>query len=116
MIQVRVTDTQLILPLRVTPRGGKDALLPFEAGDTVLNLKVSAPPEDGKANAAVEKLLASLLNIPKSRVKVIAGEKARNKQVAVTADSGKCEPLLAHLADRLAAGTPSTCFVILSKR
>ena len=90
--------------------------MPFEAGDTVLNLKVSAPPEEGKANAAVEKLLASLLNIPKNRVKVIAGEKARNKQVAVTVNSGEYEPLLAHLADRLAAGAPPNCFVTLPKR
>lgn len=83
MIRVRLVNDQLLFPVRVTPRGGIDVLLPFEVGDNALKIKVSAPPEDGKANAAIIKLLAESLAIPKSRISIASGEKARHKQVAV---------------------------------
>lgn len=48
-------------------------------------LKVTAPPEDGKANAAVCKLLAKALGVPKSAVVVTRGESSRHKTVEVAA-------------------------------
>ena len=73
----------MILPLKVTPKGGKNCILPFLVGDSVIKLKVSSPPEDGKANAAVLGLLSEVLKLPKSRLQLIQGEKARQKRVAV---------------------------------
>jgi uncharacterized protein YggU (UPF0235/DUF167 family) len=54
-------------------------------------------PEDGKANAALEALLAKWLGIPKSQCEVVSGGKSRLKQVLARGD-----PRL--LAERLRAG------------
>jgi uncharacterized protein len=45
--------------------------------------RVAAPPERGKANAALEALLASLIDVPRTRVRVTAGRTARDKVVEV---------------------------------
>ena len=50
-------------------------------GRTVLQARVRAVPEKGKANAALEALLAKALGVPKSTVSVIAGGSSRLKSV-----------------------------------
>ena len=45
--------------------------------------RVAAPPEDGRANAALEELLASLLGVPRGDVSVVAGRTSRRKVVEV---------------------------------
>ena len=62
--------------LRVTPRGGRDAIEPD--GD-VLRVRVTAPPEDGKANKAVQKLLAKALGVAPSRLTLVRGATSRDK-------------------------------------
>jgi uncharacterized protein (TIGR00251 family) len=47
-------------------------------GDT-LKLRVTAPPERGKANAAVERLVADVMGIPKTRVTVVSGHTSARK-------------------------------------
>ena len=49
---------------------------------------MSAPPEGGKANAAVEKTLAHAIGVPKSAVRVVRGHSSRVKQVEIDADEG----------------------------
>jgi uncharacterized protein (TIGR00251 family) len=83
VIQFHVSNDQLLLPVRVTPRGGRDCVLPFAEGDTEVRVKVSAPPEDGKANAAVIQLFAKALDISKSRIAIHSGETSRHKQVRI---------------------------------
>ncbi|HEY9685979.1 MAG TPA: DUF167 domain-containing protein [Coleofasciculaceae cyanobacterium] len=107
MITLRCSRNQVLLPVRVTPKGGRDCVLPFQEGDTAIRLKVSAPPEDGKANAAVIKLLADALDIPKSRFSIVRGDKARDKQVAVAFE---LEPLLVKLAATLGIEQPEISF------
>lgn len=48
-----------------------------------LKVAVTAPPEKGKANQAVVKLLAGELGVPASSVRVVAGAAARRKTIAV---------------------------------
>lgn len=64
------------IALRVTPRASRNAL--SSEGETI-RAYVTAVPEDGKANAAVMKLLAKALGIPKSRLELIRGATARDK-------------------------------------
>ena len=45
--------------------------------------RVTAPPEDGRANAALEELLASLLGVPRGDVSVVTGRTSRRKVVEV---------------------------------
>lgn len=65
------------IAVRVTPRGGRDALTLDEAG--AIHVRVTAPPEDGKANAAVRKLLARALGIAPTRLTLIGGASSRDK-------------------------------------
>lgn len=45
--------------------------------------RIAAPPERGKANRALEELLADVLGVPRDRVAVVAGRTARRKVVEV---------------------------------
>lgn len=69
------------LSLRVSPGARTESIL--EAADGTLRLRVTAPPEKGKANAAVLKLLARALGVPKSRLRLLRGQGARDKVVVI---------------------------------
>ena len=74
------------LTVRVTPNAARDAVEGVEtdaAGRRYLKVRVRAVPEDGKANAAVEKLLAKTLGLPKSAVAVVTGQTARLKALEI---------------------------------
>jgi len=51
----------------------------------VLVIRVTAPAVDGKANAATIEALAQALDLPRSRVQIVAGEHARTKVMEVEA-------------------------------
>ena len=50
----------------------------------VLKVRVTAPPERGKANASVERLVARAVGIPKSDVKVVSGHGSARKVLELT--------------------------------
>jgi uncharacterized protein (TIGR00251 family) len=52
--------------------------------DGVLRVRVTAPPVDGEANAAVARLLARALRVAPSTVAVIRGGRSRDKHVRIT--------------------------------
>jgi uncharacterized protein YggU (UPF0235/DUF167 family) len=56
--------------VRVTPRSAKDEIVGWKSG--ALHVRVTAPPERGKANAAVCALLAHTLGVPKSAITAAA--------------------------------------------
>ena len=73
----------------MTPKAGRNAIQGVAvdaAGKPALQVRVTAPPEDGKANAAVVKLLAAEWRIAKSRLKIVAGATDRRKTVCVDGD------------------------------
>ncbi len=47
-------------------------------------VSVSAPAEDGKANAAVIDALAKEFDVPKGAVKIVRGMTGRQKEVEIT--------------------------------
>jgi uncharacterized protein (TIGR00251 family) len=72
----------LLLSVKVVPnasRAGIAGLLGEE-----LKIKVAQPPEDGKANRAVEELLAATLGVAGSQVQVVAGHTRPHKTVQIT--------------------------------
>jgi hypothetical protein len=72
------------LAVRVTPRGGRDAVEGWrrdDAGRAVLKVRVAAAAADGQANAAVLALLAKALGRPKSALTLVSGQTARVKLI-----------------------------------
>jgi len=67
--------------VKVQPSARKNAIVALHGG--ALKLTVTAPPERGKANGAVESLIAAALGIPAGRVKIASGHASRSKSVRV---------------------------------
>jgi uncharacterized protein (TIGR00251 family) len=102
MARLRVQDGRLIFHLRLTPKGGRDAVEGWIAGaggNEYLKARVAAPPEDGKANTALTSLLAELLDVPRSAVQIVAGETARLKTIAIRSTSQAIAARLESLGD-----------------
>jgi len=98
-----VTDTGLSFAVRLTPKGGRDALENWEtdsAGRAFLKARVRAVPEEGKANAALVELLAEVLEVPCSNVAISSGAKARLKMVRVLGDASALAEKLQKSGDR----------------
>jgi uncharacterized protein (TIGR00251 family) len=99
----RETKDGLTLSVRLTPRGGRDAVDGIETlsdGQAVLKVRVRAAPTEGEANAALIALLARLFKVPRSHVSLIAGATARLKTIAV---SGISQELTTRLQGQLNA-------------
>ena len=99
-LKIRQTEKGVAIAVRLTPKSGRDAVEGVEefGGDPVLKARVRAVPENGRANAALEALIADWLDVPDSSVAVIQGSKARIKIVAV---DGNAIVLSALIATRL---------------
>jgi uncharacterized protein YggU (UPF0235/DUF167 family) len=72
--------------VRLTPSGGADRIdgaARDPEGKLYLKARVRAAPEDGKANAALETLIAKAFGVAKGAVSVARGHKARLKTVEI---------------------------------
>jgi len=99
----RLRPDGLAVRVRVTPRGGRDAIEGITAladGRRALKVRVRAMPEDGAANAAVQRLLARELGLPVSTVGLEAGTAARLKTFVITGEAGPLGLAIAGLKGR----------------
>ena len=72
------------IAVRLVPRASRDEVAGFEGeADDVLRVRVTAPPVEGRANAALTRLLAKRLGVARGDLRVVAGQAARQKLVAV---------------------------------
>ncbi len=88
MARWRRRDDGVSFLLRLTPKGGRDAVDGWSAGADgaeLLKARVASPPEDGKANAALIALLAKTLAVPKTTIAIVAGETSRIKTIHLAA-------------------------------
>ena len=84
------------LDVKVTPRASRDEVVGWREG--VLSVRVTAAPEGGKANAAVEALLAAAVGVRKTAVRVASGRTARRKRIEIDGlDRAELERRLAEL-------------------
>ena len=84
-----VESDGLRLHIRLTPKGGRDAIDGIEQlsnGHFVLKARVRAVPEDGKANKALIKLIAEMLNCAASSIEIASGATARIKILKIAGD------------------------------
>jgi uncharacterized protein (TIGR00251 family) len=70
------------LAVRVTPRASKNEIVEILSDGTV-KVHLTAPPVEGKANEALLKFLAKLLDIPIKQLEVVAGAGGRDKLISV---------------------------------
>ena len=71
----------MILDVRVIPRARKNEFGGERDGRLIVRL--AAPPVEGAANAALIDFLARHFKVPASRVRILSGERSRNKRVEI---------------------------------
>jgi uncharacterized protein (TIGR00251 family) len=81
MIPIRDTPQGATFTVKVHPRAKKNAVS-GEVGEA-LKLSLTAPPVEGKANAACIAFLAEVLGVSRSSIAIVAGETSRQKVVRV---------------------------------
>jgi len=77
--ETRVSD--IVLHVRVSPGAKRSAVIGRYG--TGWKISVAAPPEGGRANAELVRLLASALGVPERTISIVSGLTSRNKTVAV---------------------------------
>jgi uncharacterized protein len=87
-----------VLDVSVVPGAKRSELAGLHDG--ALRIKLAAPPVDGKANAALEKLLALWLDLPQRDVQLLRGQTSRRKTLRVEA---KAQAVAKAIAARLPA-------------
>ena len=80
-IEVQEHNGAITFAVRVIPRASRDAIEGEYQG--ALKVRLTAPPVDDRANDALIRLLAERLNVPRSAVRIVAGEKSRTKRVEI---------------------------------
>ena len=68
--------------MRVQPRASKDEIAGWQEG--ALKIRLTAPPVEGVANEALIEFLAEALGVRRSELRLVSGEKGRNKRVEVS--------------------------------
>jgi uncharacterized protein len=81
MIELKPHADGTILSVRAQPGARRNAVLGERAG--ALRVAVSAAPEKGKANAAIQSVLAEALGCKSSRIGLVSGETSREKTFLV---------------------------------
>jgi uncharacterized protein YggU (UPF0235/DUF167 family) len=81
------------------PRAARDEIIEWRAGR--LRVRVTAAPERGRANTALEALLAEALDIPRRCVRVVSGHTSPAKLVEIEGvDEARLTEVLGSLAGR----------------
>lgn len=73
-----------LIAVRVTPRARRNMVEPGEP----LRIRTTAPPEDGRANEAVRRLLAAALGVAPTRLTLVRGASGRDKLFQIDVPSG----------------------------
>ena len=81
MSAAREDGTGCLLDVKAVPGARKDEVVGL-LGDR-LKVRVSAPPEDGRANAAICAMLAAELGLPKSSITVVRGTTRAEKTLRI---------------------------------
>lgn len=80
----RTTPDGIEIAVRVTPRSSRNELSP---GPSHVVARLNSPPVDGAANAALIELAAKHFGVAKRAVRLIAGDRARLKRLAIAGDA-----------------------------
>jgi uncharacterized protein len=87
------------LAVRVVPRADRNAIDGVTATGAV-RVRLTAPPVEGAANAALVALLSDILAIPKRNISILRGEHGREKVVQIAAPPDAIRAQLRAATDR----------------
>jgi len=73
----------LLIEVHVIPNAKKPAV---KKNDNTYTVWVNAPPVGGKANKRLIEILSEFFNVKKSAIRIIRGEKGRNKIIEILKD------------------------------
>jgi uncharacterized protein (TIGR00251 family) len=99
----RATDDGVLLAVRLSPRASRDAIEGITvdaAGRPLLKVRLTAPPVEGKANAALVAFLANILEVKKADITICSGQSGRTKMLLLTGDNASLISRLAGLAGK----------------
>jgi uncharacterized protein (TIGR00251 family) len=80
-VDIRESDGVVTLRVRVQPRSSRDQV--GGVRDGALLVRLTAPPVEGAANAALARVLGRALSLPPSAVQLVHGSRGRDKLVRV---------------------------------
>jgi uncharacterized protein (TIGR00251 family) len=81
ILDLRQQNERVVFRVRVVPRSSRCAIIGVFEG--ALKVSLTAAPVEGAANTALVKLLSQLLDVPKSAIAIIRGERSKNKTVRI---------------------------------
>jgi uncharacterized protein len=86
MIPLRETEAGISFAVRVQPRASRTAIAGVlgEGENAVLKIALAAPPVEGRANEALIRYFAKILEVPRSAVAIVSGDQSRNKVVRIS--------------------------------
>lgn len=97
----RATDGGMLLAVRLVPRAARDGVDGIAAdadGKPVLKIRLTAPPVDGAANAALIAFLAKALSLKKADIVIRSGQASRTKILLLSGDGAAIAARLDALA------------------
>lgn len=100
---VRRDSDDLLLAVRLTPKAARERIggtFVDAAGQRWLRASVTAPPDKGKANAALITLLARTLKVPASSIFLETGDTNRLKRLRLTGGGSAVEECLREIAEK----------------
>ena len=81
LVELQLTAGGIILPVHAQPGARKNGVTGVHAGR--LKVAVTQAPEKGKANQALVKLLAELLDVKRAQVTLLSGESSHHKKFVI---------------------------------
>jgi len=78
---VEATQDGIVIRVRAQPGARRNGVTGVREGE--LCVAVTAPPDRGRANDAIVKVLAETLSVPRSRIKILSGDTNRHKRLLV---------------------------------
>jgi uncharacterized protein (TIGR00251 family) len=85
--EIQSTPEGLLITIKVVPGSSRTTLC--GTLESMLKIKVAAPPEKGKANACIIDYLAKTLGIKKKAIRIVSGQTASIKQILIQDLSAK---------------------------
>ena len=76
---IKKTEKGVVLAVRLTPNSSRDEISGYT--DEYVKIKISAPPNENKANKKLLEFISKYFDIPKTDTILVSGDKSRLKKI-----------------------------------